>query len=197
MRFEGGSSFVEVLAAVALVGLGLATALPSLDQLRAASRAAAGAGYMAVTLHGLRWQSVAQSQGHGLLFRREGSSWSWIVARDGNGNGLRATEVSSGVDLTLSGPQRLEDKVGGVHLGFPARGPIRRIPPEAGWIESLDDPVRVGASDLLAFGPLGTSTSGTIYVSDGREQLYGIVVFGRTGRIRVWRFDATTGRWRL
>jgi hypothetical protein len=115
--------------------------------------------------------------------------------RDGNGNGLRTDEIADGTDPTLSGPQRLERAAAGVVLGFPDAGPVPRIPPADGWIDDLDDPVRIGGAKLLSFSPLGSSSTGTLYVTDGRLRLYAIVVYGRTARIRVWRYLVTRGRW--
>jgi hypothetical protein len=61
----------------------------------------------------------------------------------------------------------------------------------------VDDPIRFGRGDLVAFSPLGSSSSGTIYLTDGRSELWAVVLYGATARVRVWRFDRTAGRWRL
>jgi hypothetical protein len=95
----------------------------------------------------------------------------------------------------LSGPHRIRDVVRGVDLGFPARRKIRRIPPSRGWLEDLDRAVRLGRTGLLAFSPLGTSSTGTLYISDGGTRLVAVVLYGRTGRIRVWTHDWRSGRW--
>jgi hypothetical protein len=71
---------------------------------------------------------------------------------------------------------------------------IPEIPPRRGTISGVDDPVQFGRSDLVAFSPLGTASSGTLYVTDGRE-LFGIVLFGATARVRVWRYDGGTNEW--
>src|SRR6185295_14772541 len=92
----------------------------------------------------------------------------WYEVRDDNGNGLRVAEVKKGVDATLSGPHRLEDSVERVTLGFPPIGSIPKIPPDSGTIAGLEDPIRIGSTDLLTFSPLGTASSGTLYVTDGR-----------------------------
>src|SRR6185295_16708703 len=121
----------------------------------------------------------------------------WYEVRDDNGNGLRVAEVKKGVDATLSGPHRLEDSVERVTLGFPPIGSIPKIPPDSGTIAGLEDPIRIGSTDLLTFSPLGTASSGTLYVTDGRNALYAIVLYGKTARLRVWRFDAWRRKWTL
>jgi hypothetical protein len=119
------------------------------------------------------------------------------VVEDGNGNGLRTAEIRRGVDPTISGPHHLQDRVEDVRLGFPPGGPFPRIPPRAGNIVDTDDPVQFGRSDIVAFSPLGRSSSGTLYITDGRRGLFGIVLFGPSTRVRVWRYDTVGGKWTL
>ena len=66
------------------------------------------------------------------------------------------------------------------------------IPPATGLLNPAD-PVRFGRSDLVSFGPLGTSSSGTVYVNDGAGGLAAITVLGATTRIRIRRFGAGHG----
>jgi hypothetical protein len=132
-----------------------------------------------------------------LIFSRDGRGWSWYEVEDGNGNGLRTREIRRGTDRTLSGPHRMEDHDSRIKLGFPPGGPFPKIPPGTGWIDGTDDPIRFGRSDLVSFTPLGTGSSGTLYVTDGARQLLGVVLFGPTCRVRVWRFDWEERRWRL
>jgi Tfp pilus assembly protein FimT len=195
MNKNRGVTFLEAVVFLALVGLVAAVAVPALGDMRASALTAAGARHLAVTLHALRWKSVAQGRGHGLLFVEAGQGWVWYEVRDGNGNGLRTAEVRAGTDPTLAGPHRLEDVATGVSLGFPPGGPYPRIPPGAGWISRRDDPVRIGNTDLLTFSPVGTASSGTLYVTDGRERLYAVVLYGRTARIRVWRYSEARAQW--
>jgi hypothetical protein len=162
-----------------------------------AGRVAAGARAMAVSFHAMRWRAVALNRAHGLFFRRDEEGWSWLEVTDGNGNGLRTAEIRDGTDPVLSGPHRLEERDDRVKLGFPEGVAIPGIPPRGGSIVDLEDPVKFGRSDIVSFTPMGASSSGTLYVTDGRHELYGVVLFGPTVRVRVWRFDCRTGRWTL
>ena len=188
-------TWLESLVGLVLVGLIASGVAPALARMRASALTAAGARHVTVMLHSLLWRSVAGRSVHGLYFVRQDGGWSWFEVLDGNGNGLRSAEVSGGTDPTLSGPHRLEDVVSGVTLGFPPGGPFPRIPPATGWIDNLDDPIRFGNSDLVSFGPLGTSSSGTLYLTDSRERLYAVVLYGPTARVRVWRYQPSSGRW--
>jgi type II secretory pathway pseudopilin PulG len=190
-----GITVLEALVGLVVVALMATAVAPALARMRASALTGAGARYLAVTLHSLRWQSVAGRRAHGLCFVRDNEGWAWTAVRDGNGNGLSSAEIASGIDPTLSGPHRLEHAASGVTLGFPPGGPFPRIPPATGWIDDLDDPVRFGATDVVSFGALGTSSSGTLYLTDARERLYAIVLYGPTARVRVWRYDAASTRW--
>jgi len=196
MRQEGFSA-IEALVVVALVGIALSISVPALSALRENGRTAAGARLLAMELNRMRWEGVAGRRGTGLFFERGPEGWGWRVVEDGNGNGLRTAEIRRGVDPTLSGPHLLQDRVEDVRLGFPPGGPFPRIPPRTGNIADTDDPVQFGRSDIVAFGPLGRSSSGTLYVTDGRRGLFGIVLFGPAARVRVWRYDSVGGKWTL
>jgi hypothetical protein len=48
-----------------------------------------------------------------------------------------------------------------------------------------DDPLRIGNTSMLTFSPLGSATSGTLYVAGLiRGPQMAIRVFGATGRVR-------------
>jgi len=192
-----GVGAAELLLVVALTLIGLAVAVPSLAYVRDEGRAAAAARQMAATFSSLRYRSVTHGKAAGLLFQRQGAGWAWWEVEDGNGNGLRTSEVERGVDRIRSGPHRLEDRVQGVRLGFPPLASIPEIPPGSDTIADLDDPVQFGRSDLVSFTPQGSASSGTLYLSDGRGVLYGVVLYGATCRVRVWRFDTYRRRWTL
>jgi hypothetical protein len=192
-----GLSLVEALVWVTLAGIVLAVMLPATADLQSSGRAAAGARRLALAIQAQRWNAVAHNRSHGLFFFDSGGHWSWYEVADGNGNGLRTTEVRNGTDTVLSGPHRLEDRIQGVRLGFLPGGGIPRIPPNRGTVGDDGDPVRFGRSDLVSFSPLGSASSGTLYVTDGKHRQFGVVLFGPTARVRVWRYDDRTGQWTL
>jgi type II secretory pathway pseudopilin PulG len=192
-----GWSLPELLAALIVLGLVVAICAPATAEMMAEARAAAAAREVAATLQAMRWRAVSTHRTHGLFFRLDARGWHWFVVRDGNGNGLRTAEVRDGTDPTLSGPHRIEDRVEGLQVGFPPALEIPAIPPRSGSIPDLGDPVKFGNSNLIAFSPLGTASSGTLYLTDRRYALRAVVLFGPTVRIRVWRLDTRESRWKL
>jgi len=192
-----GYTLVELLAVLAVVAIAVAVALPAAATLREAGRAAAGARTMATVLSAQRWKGIAGHRTRGLQFRRTGAGWSWREVADGNGNGLRSAEIASGVDAVLGPDARLEQQVEFVTLGFPPGGPFPEAPPGRQMLAAGDDPVRFGRSSLISFSPVGSASSGTLYVTDGRAGLYAVVLFGPTARLRVWRWRPEERRWTL
>ena len=97
----------------------------------------------------------------------------------------------------LTRDDALERQVPDVRLGLPPGGPYPEAPPGTGRLVAGDDPVRFGRSDLVSFSPVGSASSGTLYVTDGRDGLFAIVLYGPTSRLRVWRFRPLERRWAL
>lgn len=100
---------------------------------------------------------------------------------DGNRNGVRNADIDAALDLPLEGPVHLSDLYPGTTIA---------VSGAAG-----SDPVRLGSSNLLSFTPLGTSTSGSVFVRGRDGSQFVVRVLGATGRARVQRFDPRSGIW--
>ncbi len=79
-----GFTLTEVAISVALVGIVASALLPAAARIRSTALTAAGARHMAVTLHALRWKSVALGRSHGLLFEQDAAGWIWYAVADGS-----------------------------------------------------------------------------------------------------------------
>lgn len=186
---------LEAVAILTLVTLVTSVGIPPLLRVKRAITLSTAARQLVTAVRNVRWLSVTSGEGHGLRFERSGDGWVWYVVRDGNGNGLRQSEVGSGTDPTLSGPHRLASSAGGVDFGFASGGPFPRVPPASGSLSDDGDPIRIGSSDLLAFGADGGANSGTIYLSDGQSEMFALVIYGVTARLRLRRWRAVARRW--
>ena len=116
-----------------------------------------------------------------LRFVHDGSGISFQTFVDDNHNGVRTADIAAAVDRPIDDPTRLPELFPGVAIA---------LAPELGR-----DPVQIGASDLLSFSPLGTATSGTIYVRGRDGTQLAVRVLGVTGRTRVLRYVPHTGEW--
>ena len=159
------------------------------------ARTAAAAREWATRFQAMRWRAVTEGRHVGFFFEPAGNEWSWREVVDGNGNGLRTAEVRSGMDRSLTEPRLLSTQHQAVRLALPTAFAVKRIPPRSGWI-SGGDPVRFGAANLISFAPSGRSSSGTLFLTDDRNRVFGIRLFGASARVRVWRWDRKEQRWR-
>jgi hypothetical protein len=115
--------------------------------------------------------------------------------RDGDGDGVLSRDIESGADPTLGPTRELAHLGAHVRFGFPEGRPPRDPGNPRRRLTRLDDPIRFNRSDMASFGPLGTSTPGSIYLTDGLRNLVAVRVFGRTGKIEVLRYDIETEIW--
>lgn len=181
LRHAGGFTLVEALFVVGLVSLLAALGIPQLTAGLERSRAQAAARYLAAQMSLARTQAVTRSATIALRFQRAAGGLLISTYIDGNGNGVRSREITSGIDRPLDRPVRLEDLFPGVTISVPA---------------SYDgEAVEIGATDLLSFTPLGTATSGTISILGRDGSHFAVRVLGATGRIRLLRFDPARAQW--
>ena len=175
-----------------LLGVSAALALPSMRSGLDGLRAAAAARHLAALVQSTRVRAVTQSVHVGLRFEHHEGGYRYAVYADGDGDGLRARDVRSGVDVRLASFERIGDRFAGVAIGIAAR-----VPGMAGreTLPAGSDPIRFGSSDGLTFSPLGTATSGTLYLHDRSGRQFAVRVLGATGRTRVLEFNEATASW--
>ena len=194
-RRERGFQLIEMLAALAVCGIGAAIVVPPLLRTTARLRLELAAQEVADTLLKARSTAIRHSANVAVRFRVAGSDVSFALYRDGDGDGVLNRDIDAGVDPQVAPPRRLEHVGADVRFGLPA-WPVRDPGDPRAWLENPADPVRFNRSDLASFSPLGGSTPGSLYLTDGGEGVAAVRVSGRTGRIHVLRYDFATGTWR-
>ena len=179
-RFSG-YSLIELLFATALIAIVSAIAVPQSLAAVDRARAASAARYLASRMAVARSQAVMRSAHVALRFEDRPSGITFRMFVDGNRNGVRAADITAGIDPPLDAAVRLADLYSGVAIA---------VADDAGT-----DPLRLGASNLLSFTPLGTATSGSVFVRGRDGSQFAIRVLGATGRVRVQRFVPRTRTW--
>lgn len=173
-----------ILAVVTAVAVATASASPDLIQAAGAAR------YLAGRLHQVRAASLSRGVNVALVFRVDGADIRYAVAIDGNRNGVRSADVTTGTDRLIEAWERIDDHFSRMSLGL-APG---ITDPDSGQ-PLAGSPVRLGGSSVLAFSPDGGSTSGTVYLRSRAGVQYAVRVLGTTGRTRILRFDPWTRQW--
>jgi type II secretory pathway pseudopilin PulG len=186
-----GWSLVELVLAIGVSLVVAGTALALVGPWRDDVRARGAARHLAALLRQARLEAMAAGHGTGLQFVATPGGPAFRLARDGNGNGLRAAEIDAGIDPSPGPPQRVGDRFAGVRFAI-----VRDLPPLEGGppLPEGADPVRIGGS-ILAFSPAGAGTSGTLYLASAERRQLAVRVLGATGRIRVFELDPRTNRW--
>ena len=189
-RPERGSSLIEILVVVCIAAGVVAMATPSVVTATDAGRAREAAAFLAGRLRAAKQQAVLQSASTALVFDQVGTRWTFRVCIDGNGNGIRRSEIAKGQDTCVDGPYDVAALFPGVAIDVDAslKGPDG----EAGSA----DPVRFGASNVASFSPAGTCTSGSVFVRSARGEQFIVRVAGVNGRLRVLRYDKGSKGWR-
>jgi hypothetical protein len=179
----------ELAVVLGITGTVSAIALPFLSGLDDA-RAAGAARYMSSRLADARLDAIAHSRKVALRFTQANGAYSFSTYVDGNGNGVLAQDIARGVDPLIAGPEKLTDNFKNVDFGAQPG-----VPPIDSGSSPAGDPIKLGASNSVSFNPLGTSTTGTIYIIGKSGAQYAVRIFGTTGRIRVYRFSKGDGKW--
>jgi type IV fimbrial biogenesis protein FimT len=189
-RHLPGFTIVELLMTLAIAGTLAAIAVPlslrTLDDFRTRSAVR----YLAARLGDARLRAITRGYAIGLRFEPGVPDYLVTTVADGNGNGLRTTEIIRGIDRTLT-----ESEPIGWHFPGVAFGLLAGVPDADGQVAGGLDGVRVGTSRMLSMGPDGTSSSGTLYVHGQDRAQYAVRVLGVTGRVRVLKYDAVQRRW--
>lgn len=186
-----------MLVAVTLAGVMLLATVPPILDASRRLRLATAAAEVSRVLHLARSHAVRHSAHVGVRFSPDPATGrvTWTLYRDGDGDGVRSPDVARGIDPPVGPAERTLAHFGrGVRFGFPRTRPLRD--PGGRRLTRLDDPIRFNRSDIASFGPTGTATPGSLYLTAHRGTLACVRVTSRTGRIRVMVRDPQTGRWR-
>src|SRR5580765_151337 len=188
---SAGYSLAELAVTVGVVITVTAIAVPAVEAGLDEARTAGAARYLAARLADARMEAIQRSTEVAMRFTSTAGGYTYAVYADGNHNGVLAREVSDDIDRPIHATERLSNHFRNVEFGtLPALPAI-----DAGGTAPGNDPVRCGSSNSLSFGPLGTSSSGTIYLLGRSRTQYAVRVFGGSAKIRVYRFDWRSNRW--
>ena len=176
-----GHTFIEMLFTLGLIAVLSALAIPSALASGDRARATAAARYLASRMAMARSHAVMRTAAVALRFDEGAAGVTFRMFIDGNRNGVRTRDIASRVDRPLDDPVRLSELFPGVAIA---------VSGDAG-----SDALRIGSSNLLSFGPLGTATSGSVYVRGADGTQFAIRILGATGRVRVQRYQSADRTW--
>ena len=187
---SAGASVLEILFAISVGATASAIAIPVVGSAIDEMRTAMAARYLEGRIRGARMDAVRRSRAVGLRFQSGvDANYAFAAFGDGNGNGVRTSEIADGTDVALGPVERLCDRFPGVSIGLDATAPDAD-----GRIGTGEDGVRIGTAGILTMSSDGTATSGTLYIR-GRRGQYAVRVLGVTGRTRMLQYDPGSRTW--
>ena len=192
MARTSGYSLLELLfvisAAVAVSGMAIPPLLAALDEYRTAGAVR----YLSARIQRTRMEAVSRSANTAIQFVKIGARYRYSIYVDGNGDGVRTDDIGSGVDRRIGAIEQLSDSHAGVDFdvlpGLPAVEPRSPAPGS--------DPIKLGTGNLLAYSPIGTSSSGSLYILGRGKVQYVIRILGDTGRTRILKFEPRSRQWK-
>ena len=193
-RFDGasGAALIDIVVATSLIVVMAAIAVPVLGGSMERERTVVGAHYLAGQLLRARLESLKRARAVAVRLEVVADGTRLRLFADGNGNGVLQRDIDRGIDPPLTPPGWIHDQARDVSLRV--NQAVTDVS-GGGAIARGDDPLRIGNTALLTFSPLGSATSGTLYIAARRGPQMAIRVFGATGRVRVLTFDARTRQW--
>ena len=188
-----GMTLVDSVVSLGVVAVLASLAVPYLVSAREESQVMAAARYLAAQAMLVRSEAVKHGATVGLRFEQDDAGYLYAAYIDGDGDGIRKADVASGVDRALDPPRRLNEAYPSVRFELDPALPALTGTSRAG---GNADPIRFGRGDTLSFSPVGTATSGTMYLR-GRSGLQcALRVLGTTGRIRTLCYRPGDSEWR-
>jgi type II secretory pathway pseudopilin PulG len=195
MQGERGFKVVDLIVVLAVFGMTVVLGVPQLLSVTADLRVRLAAQEVVGALRQARSSAIRLNREVALRFATGAAGEvTFTLYRDGDGDGVTNADIHTGVDPQVGAPGRLEPFGAGVRIGLPAR-PVRD-PGDPSHFLDASDPIRFNVSDLASFGPLGTATPGSVYLTDGGSHLAVVRVLGSTGRVRVLTYDFASQTWR-
>lgn len=195
---EAGFTMVDLLVAIALLGLLVGIAWPRINIWFGAVRTRMAAGEVAGALAQARLDAIRHQAKVAVRFETlEDGTVVMTEYKDGDRDGVLSRDIRGGVDTQEKASRRLSALDGKIHFGFLYGEAPTEIGDPSRRIQRLMDPIRFNRSDMASFNPNGTATPGTVYLTDGHTSLVAVRVSSMSGLISIWTYDRKTELWRV
>jgi len=193
---ENGWNLLELIVVLAIAALAAAIGVPPLLDISSSVRLSLAAQELGGTLRLARSEAARRGVNVAVKFRPgpKGSA-TYTLYRDGDGDGVLNKDIDRGVDPPLSKPRPVQYLGNQAHVGFPPGRRVRDPGSPRSWL-TTKDPIRFNESDLASFTPLGQSTSGSVYLTDGKGKLLAVRLYNRTGKVKIIVYDFDEEIWR-
>lgn len=188
---QRGYSLLELMFVAGVMATVGGIAVPQLLVTLDDTRTLGAVRYFSSRLQQARMEAIVRGRDAALRFTAVGSSFGYAVYLDGNRNGVRSSDIQSGVDRILQRAEQLSAQFPGIDFGT-----MPDLPGVEGSSPPGSDPIRLGSGNMATFTASGTATTGSLYVKGGRSAQYVIRIYGETGKTRILKFDPRHRLWK-
>lgn len=194
--YQKGISFVEMAVVLLLLSMFVILCFPQFSNIILKARLNGALQEIALLLREKKIMALSEECGVGLCFEQKGAGYTYRIYRDGNSNGIRRQDIEDGIDSPITETLDISERYRDVTFSILSTPGIPELPPGGEMLAPGGDPIRF-SSDILAFSPAGTSSSGSLYLTVGDRFMVALKLFGPTGRIRKFRYDGQRKIWRI
>lgn len=187
-----GITIIELLIAIAIVGMSLAIAVPHWQAFRRRAAVVAAATEIRSIFRAARSRAITRGSNCGIKFTPGASDWMYAIYDDGDNDGIHSDDIQAGVDRRVFEARYV---IRGRELAWISLPASVTVDPDGAKVPKGASPVQFGSSAICSFSPLGAATPGTIYLADAGGLAYAVRVFGGTARVRLIRYDPVRRRW--
>ena len=193
---QEGLTLIELLIVLAILGMIVSVGVPQFLTFQRRNAVRNAAAELRAIFNNTRMRAIARGRNSGVKFiKNADGTWAYALYDDGDGDGVRNDDITSGVDRCIQQPRRvLQSLERRAFVGLP---PYKLVDPDGDPLPPTKSPVNFNNSTICSFSPIGESTPGTIYVTDSIEDVYAIRVYGTSGRVRVLRWKGAKAKWVL
>ncbi len=190
---QRGVSLIELITALAIIGICLLVALPAFANLRRRNAIRAASLAILGAFRETRARAIARNRYTAVKFVHTTSGeWQYTIYEDGNDNGVHNAEIASGIDRRISGPFSIEPLSRLAMIGLPDHA---ILDPDGDQLPPTASPVAFGTSSLCSFSAIGSASAGSIYLTDRAGEVYAVRVHAAGSRVRMLRYDEVTRKW--
>lgn len=193
-RRQMGISITELVAVIAVSGFLMIVGGSSLNDARRCAAMTRSVAQVQGLLVRCRAVAVLRSRRCAVVFDRQvDGSWCCFVAEDGDGDGVRRVDISSGTDPVMDGVVVLAAGGGGPGILGDASVPD---PSGSGSLRGdLGDPIRAGRGNIITFSANGKATPSSVYFTDHSRRMVVLRIYGGTGRINRLKWQRGLSQW--
>ncbi len=191
---HSGYSVSELVAVMAILAIVAILAAPAASEISRQLAIRAASNEVAAIFTRARHMAAFKRRDIGIRWTAADGDVTFAIYEDTNGNGVLSEEIRTGTDRLVAEPVSMKGRYPGITFSFLPG--FAALDPGGAPVGDLSDPLRFGRSDICTFSPLGHSSPGSIYLSNGRNRQAAVRISPSSSRVQIFEWDAARKAWK-